>query len=329
MLFMFHQYKKTIEEGDHVIVHLSASLMHPVQVTAGKIYNNKFGSFTHDSMIGLKYGSKLSATTGRGFVHLLHPTPALWTQVVPHRTQILYLPDISFISAYLDLKPGKIMIESGTGSGSFSHSIARTISPTGHLYTFEYHEKRVETAKAEFEAHKLNDVVTIQHRDVIADGFGMDNVADAVFLDLPAPWDAVAAAKKALRRDTIGRVCSFSPCIEQVQKTALALNEHGFCDIRMYECLAKDYEIRRLPAPDIDVAISGVKAKFKLDKKSHKKRKLESQENNNGETPVEDEETTTLLSKPVDTVRGHTSYLTFAILAPETNDMEVCQDTED
>ena len=29
-----------------------------------------------------------------------------------------------------------------TGSGSFSHSIARTIAPSGTLYTFEYHKER-------------------------------------------------------------------------------------------------------------------------------------------------------------------------------------------
>lgn len=46
-------------------------------------------------------------------MYLLHPTPELWTQVLPHRTQILYVADISFIISYLDLKPGSKVIESG------------------------------------------------------------------------------------------------------------------------------------------------------------------------------------------------------------------------
>jgi tRNA A58 N-methylase Trm61 len=29
------------------------------------------------------------------------PTPELWTKVLPHRTQILYLPDISLVCHYL------------------------------------------------------------------------------------------------------------------------------------------------------------------------------------------------------------------------------------
>ncbi|KAJ1851742.1 tRNA (adenine-N(1)-)-methyltransferase catalytic subunit trm61 [Coemansia sp. RSA 2703] len=316
---MFHEYKNVIEDGDMVIVYLNHNSMSPLKVEAGQVYNNRFGTFKHDDMIGLKYGSKVVNKDGKGFVFLLHPTPALWTQVVPHRTQILYLPDISFISLYLDLRPGKIMIESGTGSGSFSHSIARTIAPTGHLYTFEYHEIRAQTAQKEFIEHNLTDVVTIEHRDVIANGFGKCNIADAVFLDLPAPWDAVDAAKKALRKDTIGRICCFSPCIEQVQRTALALDEHGFSDIRMYECLAKDYEIRNVPQPDIDEVIDGQRVSYRPIKNDKKKRKLESDgacsgtnTDANGSTVKE-----LTVTKPTDVVRGHTSYLTFAILAPE------------
>lgn len=81
--------------------------------------------------------------------------------------------------SYLDLKPGKVMIESGTGSGSFSHSIARTIAPTGHLYTFEYHQERVAVATKEFEEHGLEELVTIECRDVCKNGFGLVNKVDA------------------------------------------------------------------------------------------------------------------------------------------------------
>ena len=35
------------------------------------------------------------------------------TLALPHRTQILYQPDISFITSFLDVKPGSKVIEAG------------------------------------------------------------------------------------------------------------------------------------------------------------------------------------------------------------------------
>jgi len=99
--------------------------------------------------------------------------------ILPHRTQILYIADISFVMNFLDLKPGMSMIESGTGSGSFTHSIARTIAPTGHLYTFEYHQERMSVASKEFEEHGLSHLVTLQCRDVCKEGFGIEDKVNA------------------------------------------------------------------------------------------------------------------------------------------------------
>lgn len=41
--------------------------------------------------------------------------------------------------------------------------------------------------------------VTCRHRDVCGTGFDLENVADAVFLDLPSPWLVIPFAKKALK----------------------------------------------------------------------------------------------------------------------------------
>lgn len=92
---------------------------------------------------------------------MLQPTPDLWTQCLPHRTQIIYTPDISMIIFQLEIKPGSIIIESGTGSGSLSHSFLRAIKPLGHLHTFDFHEQRCDIARQEFVSHGLGDFVTV------------------------------------------------------------------------------------------------------------------------------------------------------------------------
>ena len=54
---------------------------------------------------------------------------------------------------------------------------------------------------------------------------------------------AVASAAQCLRPD--GVFCSFSPCIEQVQRTCAALEEQGFFAVRSMECLLRHYEVRQ------------------------------------------------------------------------------------
>ncbi|KAI8853796.1 tRNA methyltransferase complex subunit Cpd1 [Chytridium lagenaria] len=230
----FTRYTKTIDENDLVIAYMSPEAMTSLLVKRGEVYNNRFGSFHHSEMIGKPFGSRMKSHNKRGHIYLLHPTPELWTLVLPHRTQILYMPDISYISAQLGLRPGSNVIESGTGSGSFSHSIARTIAPFGELRTFEYHEQRAKVAEKDFNDHGLGNMVTVACRDVCKEGFGLTNFADAVFLDLPSPWEAVASAKAAMKEGKVGRLCSFSPCMEQIQRY-----------IKMFEVLIRPYEVRK------------------------------------------------------------------------------------
>lgn len=109
------------------------------------------------------------------------------------------------------------MLESGTGSGSLTTSLARAIAPSGHVHTFEYHAQRAEAAAEEFAANGLSGVITTQQRDIEALGFpeALAGTADGVFLDLPGPHKVVASAAASLRID--GIFVSFSPCIEQAR----------------------------------------------------------------------------------------------------------------
>lgn len=164
-----------------------------------------------------------------------------------HRTEILYLSDISLILANLGVKPGSLVVETGTGTGSLSTAFITALQPTGRLYTFEYHDARAAGAAADFDRNGLAPWVTVTHRDTIRNGFPseLDGKVDAVFLDLPAPWDVVPAAKRVLKHDA--PFCSFSPCIEQIQATAQKLSELGFVNIETVECLQKSYDVRNIP----------------------------------------------------------------------------------
>ena len=66
------------------------------------------------------------------------------------RTQIVNELDSSFVIQQLDLFPGCVVVESGTGSGCMTLALARAVHPIGHVYTFEFNGIRAEKAKEEF-----------------------------------------------------------------------------------------------------------------------------------------------------------------------------------
>jgi tRNA (adenine57-N1/adenine58-N1)-methyltransferase len=284
----------TIQQGDFVILYASPMDMKLVQI-GDQEFRNRHGVFQLQDCVGKEFGTKLASKDKSGFLYCLYPTPELWTLSLPHRTQILYHADISFVTMMLELRPGVNMIEAGTGSGSFSHSIARTLYPDGTLFTFEYHQERQQIAQKEFKEHQLTNVVS-QWRDVCKDGFELENRVEAVFLDMPSPWEALESATKAFKRDRIGRICCFSPCIEQVQRTVKELKQLSFTDIKMYEVLARPHEVRRVEQFDLPTAKEFVKSKGKR---------------------VWGDGDGVLTTSIQPRVRGHTSFLTFAVLLPE------------
>ncbi|KAK8208143.1 S-adenosyl-L-methionine-dependent methyltransferase [Phyllosticta capitalensis] len=306
------------------------------EATERRVINTRFGSFPHSNLVDIPWGTQVraavvdhrgrgkkkdkkrkredggegedgaqeSGTATSGFAHIVPPTPETWTTSLPHRTQVVYTPDYSYVLQRLRVRPGDTIIEAGAGSGSFTHASVRAVfngypavengtangadskkrKRNGHVYSFEFHEQRAEKLREELREHRIDPLVTVTHADVYEDGFsktidGVAPQADAVFLDLPAPWMAVKhlsrtkppAAKSSTStpqpqgaeqdsslsststsswqsplnpRKTI-RLCTFSPCIEQVQRTTTELRRLGWTNIEMVEVLHRRIDVRR------------------------------------------------------------------------------------
>ena len=191
---------------------------------------------------------------------------------------MVYTPDYSFILQKLKARPGDTIIEAGAGSGSFTHASARAIfngyplrdgchdtngrrttrrQRRGKVCSFEYHEPRSKQLKQEIKDHNLDGVVIVTHRDVYEDGFlledGVSPEADVIFLDLPEPRRALEhlsraptdGSASALNARGAARLCTFSPCIEQVQQTVEAMQRLGWVEISTFEVQHKRIDVRR------------------------------------------------------------------------------------
>ncbi|KAI0166773.1 tRNA methyltransferase complex GCD14 subunit [Hypoxylon sp. FL1284] len=245
--------------------------------TDSEALNNSAGTSTPDATT-----TKDLKTAPSGFIHILPPTPEVWTTSLPHRTQVVYTPDYSYILHRICARPGMKIIEAGAGSGSFTHAAARAIyngtpkqthGARGKVFSFEFNEDRYQKMQKEIEDHRLDGIVQITHRDVYNDGFLVNSEspeAECVFLDLPAPWKALphlsrrkpspsevsiseidaidtpeSEWKSPLRADRTAYLCTFSPCIEQVTKTIDVMRRLGWMEIEMVEVAHRKFIVSR------------------------------------------------------------------------------------
>ena len=272
-----------IQEGDAVVLYFSISTVILVpSIKADGVTHNAWGYFGHGNIIGKAFGSKvfpcLRSENPRP-VHVLPVTAELFTLSIPHRTQIIYHADITAIVAGLNILPGAVVAEAGTGSASLSYSIADIVAPTGCLFTFDVDPSRVAHNVELLSQVSSPGVVKVELRDVIRNGFPSDlPPVDAVFLDLPSPWLVVSHAKQILKEN--GRICTFSPAIEQVTKNVHALCENGFHQLKTVEVMLKPWGLDKPELP-------GTK----------RKRDPAQLPSASFQLPM----------------RGHTSYLTFAV----------------
>ncbi|KIX93628.1 uncharacterized protein Z520_10534 [Fonsecaea multimorphosa CBS 102226] len=331
-----------------------------------------------------------------GFVHVLPPTPENWTTSLPHRTQVVYTPDYSYILHRIRARPGTRLIEAGSGSGSFTHAAARAVfngypdkgqraaeqeqqqeqqqegngaytkdgegegkesHGLGRVFSYEFHRERHDKIKAEMVQHGLDTIVHAMHRDVYKDGFLVYDseetpstdktspAANAIFLDLPCPWEALPhltresplqSTPSVLDPHSPVHICTFSPCIEQAQKTISALRRYDWIEIEMVEVQHKRIDVRReytglqyngmrgtnAFAADVDEAVSRLREVEQRLKEFHAGKNLDEnkkpakvngqqQQGEAGKLPFN---AGRLVHRTEAEVKTHTSYLVFAVL---------------
>jgi len=336
---------KLIQSNDLVIIYERHNQLTHLYVKQGieNIYQNKYGAFYHDDIIDKPFGSRIYSRSTAGWIYVLEPTPELWSLALNTRTQIVNEVDASIIITALDIYSGCRVVESGTGSGNMTIALARTVYPNGKIYSYEYNNMRAQIAIEEFDKMHLSDVISVQCRDVCGKyrdsegGFiGIDAQSiDAVFLDLPEPWLAIEHSRYVLKE---GRsICCYSPCIEQVSKTCEKLRELGFYDIRMVEVRQRPYDTRQVTVESANLGHESLTNEIKsidnnsvdetsVSNNNHQSdseinppdKRLKINENNKVDKwkafksghlsgyPM-------LITKPENTIKGHTAFLTFAV----------------
>ena len=95
------------------------------QIRAGDKFQTQLGAYRYTEMINKPWGSKVEAHNKKDqFVCVIKPKSTFITETLSRKTQILYSMDNSMVLLKLNIVPGSIVIEAGTGSGSLSCAIS-------------------------------------------------------------------------------------------------------------------------------------------------------------------------------------------------------------
>ena len=208
-----------------------------VRITPGEVFQSHRGIIKHDEIIGLSYGSQVFSHNGSPFF-LLQPALGDLLKGMKRNTQILYPKDIGYILVTMGIGPGQHVLEAGTGSGAFTTALAFSVGPQGRVTSYDARPEMQAIARDNLIRLGLIDRVELKTGDIV-DGFEESGV-DALFLDLPNPFDYLPQVKAALKPG--GFFGTILPTTNQVIRLLTSLHRNQFAFVDVCEVLLRFYK---------------------------------------------------------------------------------------
>jgi len=222
-------------EGGLVLLYFDVRRQWLLRVERGKEFHTHKGFIRIDDIIGLPLGSEIKSSLGERF-WLLKPTTHDFIMHSVRRTQIMYPKDIGLILLKLSLSAGMKVLEVGSGSGAMTVAAATAIKPTGRVHSYEARSEFADIAERNLRRASVSDYVTLHRGDarmgIEEEGF------DAVIIDVGDPWPIFPLVHKALLGGA--PLVSFSPTMNQVERTTEMLGRVGFVNVHSLECFLRE-----------------------------------------------------------------------------------------
>jgi tRNA (adenine57-N1/adenine58-N1)-methyltransferase len=227
------------QEGDLALyVDLKDGKRRLVRLQTGGAFHTHRGLIRHDDCIGQPWG-RLVRTQLDACYLVLEPSTAERLQYLKRNSQIMFPKDVGYLLLKLGVRPGRLIVEAGTGSGGMTLALALATAPLGRVVSYDVRPEMQAIAVKNLERNGIcPELVEFKVRD-IAEGLD-ESDADAFFLDVPQPWDYLAQVAASLRGGAF--FATVLPTMNQVVKTVEGLEAGPYGMIEVEELLLRPYK---------------------------------------------------------------------------------------
>lgn len=224
---------------------------HTITLTPGAVFHTHKGGLPHDELIGRPEGCVVTSTGGMPYL-ALRPILEDYVLSMGRGAAIIYPKDAFAIVGLAGIGPGSTVVEAGAGSGALTCFLLTAVGPTGRVISYEIRPEFAEVARRNVQRWFTATGVTSRDEDPpgwrlrvgdLADGEAES--ADAIILDMLAPWDCVAAAARILRPG--GRLIGYVATTTQLSRLAETLRADArWTEPRATESLVRTWHLEGL-----------------------------------------------------------------------------------
>ena len=203
------------------------------------VYSSFAGPIRGADMVGAPWGSRVELPGGAAY--LLPPTRYdLVMHGLRRGGQVIYPKDQGYIVAVSGVTPGMKVLEAGVGSGFLTSMLAVAVGCEGRVIGYDVRRDMLDVARENLRRLGLLDCVELRLGDVRR---GVpERGLDAVFLDMPDPWEALRALHPSVKEGAPAVV--FVPTYNQLEKTLAGVEGRGWVLVEAVELLRREVEVK-------------------------------------------------------------------------------------